>query len=442
MNPANAPCAAASSSRPAYKRVEEGERWFIDSGRIEILYLIGAGAYGCVYLGVDSSGPEPRYRAIKCLQRHGLDARQRHFQRRELALHRLACAHPSIVSMEKIVEDEEHLFVVMDYGEDGDLFSMITDKQRYVGDDELIRNVFLQLLDGVDYLHSIGIAHRDVKPENIVCSEDGERVVLCDFGLATSERTSSEFGCGSSFYIAPECLGEWFPDRTTYPTQPGDVWSLGVILVNLVCGRNPWRIASPNDESFNAFLADPLFLRRILPISNQCLYILTRIFTVDPSERIDTHLLRQLILQVDSFSMDEVELRATHLAAQARGVGKVSVEHVETCSVSTSLDTPSWGHESTFTYDQETPSLRADSGSPSPPIHRSTSSSSNDDASLPPTPLMHPQDISRGVLPPAASPLWAALKNADAQSRRKDPVELRINPSPDVLSESHPSPFF
>ena len=315
---------------------------------------------------------------------------------------------------------------------------------QYVGDDELIRKVFLQLLDGVDYLHAIGIAHRDVKPENIVCSEDGERVTLCDFGLATSEVTSSEFGCGSSFYIAPECLGEWFPDSPTYPTQPGDVWSLGVILVNLVCGRNPWRIASPNDESFNAFLADPLFLRRILPISTQCLYVLTRIFTVDPAQRINTRTLRKLILEIDSFSMDEAELRATHLAAQAqaRAVNKVLEPAMDTYQSSKEVSS-SWGEESTFNYDQETPSLRADSGSPSPPVHRSTSASSTGDGSLPPTPLMYPHDISqqRG-LPPPGSPLWAALKKAEAQSSSRDGLELRINPSPDVLSEGHASPFF
>lgn len=52
-------------------------------------------------------------------------------------------------------------------------------------------------------MHSLGISHRDIKPENIVCSQDGTQVRICDFGLATSEERSSEFGCGSTFYIAP-----------------------------------------------------------------------------------------------------------------------------------------------------------------------------------------------------------------------------------------------
>ncbi|ORY24118.1 kinase-like domain-containing protein, partial [Naematelia encephala] len=287
----------------------------IDNGRVELHGTIGTGAYGQVYLAIDRRYSQPAWRAVKCLRRNGLDARQKHFQRREIALHRLASSHPSIVHMDRLIEDGEHLYVVMDYGEEGDLFAMITDKQRYVGDDELIRSVFLQLVDGIAFLHSLGIAHRDVKPENIVCSEHGTRVRICDFGLATSEVESGEFGCGSTFYIAPECLGDWDPEQKSYPTRPGDVWSLGVILVNLVCGRNPWRIASPTDESFNAFLRDPYFLRRILPISEDCLYVLTRIFTLEPSERASLPELRQLITEVRSFTMTEEELLRAHAAA-------------------------------------------------------------------------------------------------------------------------------
>jgi serine/threonine protein kinase len=103
---------------------------FIDNGFIELVSVIGTGAYGVVYLAIDSRYTQPVYRAVKCLRRTGLDARQKHFQRREIALHRLACAHSSIITMDRIIEDGDFMYVVMDYGEEGDLFAMITDKQR------------------------------------------------------------------------------------------------------------------------------------------------------------------------------------------------------------------------------------------------------------------------------------------------------------------------
>jgi serine/threonine protein kinase len=295
--------------------------------------------------------------------------------------------------------------------------------------------VFLQLLDGVAYLHSLGIAHRDVKPENIVCSDDGTRVRLCDFGLATSESVSSEFGCGSTFYIAPgklfrllsttrliilECLGDWSASPS-YPTRPGDVWSLGIILVNLVCGRNPWRIASPSDESFNAYLSDMNFLRRILPISEDCLYILSHIFTVDPAQRIDLATLREMILEIPSFSMNEEELRRVHLAAQPAAPVEESMF---------AFDEPTYGPA-----DGETPSLRADSSSPSPSdpssYERSRSTSSNG-PSLPPTPLQGEP------LSPISSAELCDLLNSKPRS-----AEYRIHPTtPDVVSATQSNPFF
>lgn len=172
----------------------------VDNGRWELVSILGVGAYGVVYLGVDvrARARNPRgphiYVAIKCLTSVGLDGRQRHFQRREIALHRLASKHPNIASVHKVVEEGKYVFVILDYCSGGDLFAMITERQRYVADDELVRSVFLQIIDAVAYCHSMGIFHRDLKPENILCNADGTSVYVADFGLATTERMSTDFG--------------------------------------------------------------------------------------------------------------------------------------------------------------------------------------------------------------------------------------------------------
>lgn len=89
-----------------------------------------------------------------------------------------------------------------------------------------------------------------------------------------------------------------------YESAPNDVWSLGVILVNLTCGRNPWKRASVEDSTFRAYLKDPMFLKSILPLSDEMICILSRIFECDPTKRITIPELRSLILDCPRFTMN------------------------------------------------------------------------------------------------------------------------------------------
>lgn len=118
-----------------------------------------------------------------------------------------------MVTLRRIVQTPAVVYVVLDYVPSGDLFGMITEQHRYLGNDRLISSVFLQLLDAVDHCHRLGVYHRDLKPENILVASEGRSLLLADFGLATGEIDSHDFGCGSTFYVS-------HPSGLSSPAQP------------------------------------------------------------------------------------------------------------------------------------------------------------------------------------------------------------------------------
>jgi serine/threonine protein kinase len=289
------------SSPVSFCEAPEDRLGLLLANRLELTSILGVGAYGVVYTAIDIHTHIPY--AVKALNKTGLDPRQLKFQQREIKLHHLASRHPNVVSLVRIMDSLECTFVVIEFCPEGDLFSNITERGHYVGNDPLAKRAFLQILDAVQYCHSIGIYHRDLKPENILVTNQGMTVKLADFGLATTDYYTSDFGCGSTFYMSPECQQSNPRPYTFYASGPNDVWSLGVILVNLCCGRNPWKRASTEDSTFRAFLKDSQFLRSILPLSPELNSILRRIFECDPLKRITLPELRRLIVECPSFTV-------------------------------------------------------------------------------------------------------------------------------------------
>lgn len=291
------------------------------AGRLQLTSILGVGAYGVVYTAIDLGTNIPY--AVKALNKTGLDPRQRKFQQREIKLHHMASQHPNVVSLCRIMDSDDCTYVVIEFCPEGDLFTSITERGLFVGNDLLAKRAFLQVLDAVHFCHSIGIYHRDLKPENILVTDHGMTVKLADFGLATTDPYTSDFGCGSMFYMSPgvspllsclrvspmmetdtgiECQQLRPRPGSCYSSAANDVWSLGVILVNLTCGRNPWKRASTDDSTFRAYLKDPQFLRTILPLSSELNYILRRIFECDPRKRITLPELRRLIVECPRFT--------------------------------------------------------------------------------------------------------------------------------------------
>ncbi|CAG8622049.1 2769_t:CDS:2, partial [Acaulospora morrowiae] len=225
---------------------------FIDNGNLEITHILGVGAYGVVYAAKHLL--TQRVYAVKCMHKANIDARQHRLHATEINLHAQVSAHPNVIGLEKVVETNDTINLVLEYCREGDLFSMITEKGGYLGNNHLIKQVFVQILDVVQFFHYHGIYHRDLKPENILVFDGGRTVKLADFGLATTDTWSRDFGCGSTFYMSPavccdrnlnspcsleppffpvECQGGLYKRVRGYATAPNDVWSLGVILINL-----------------------------------------------------------------------------------------------------------------------------------------------------------------------------------------------------------------
>ncbi|KAF9407896.1 hypothetical protein BGZ76_005969 [Entomortierella beljakovae] len=252
-------------------------------GRYELQGLLGEGAYGFVYRATETRTGKTY--AVKSLNKIVFDPRQRELQIHEANLHQIASGHPNITTLHEVIEEHGCLHMIMDCGTEGDLFYNITERGGFVGNTPAIKSIFSQIASAVMHCHSRGVYHRDLKPENIIMF--GQSIKLVDFGLATTERISSDFGCGSTFYLSPECQGGYSEVVESYDTAANDVWSLGVILINLVFGRNPWKQAFLKDETFAAYVADNNFLQTILPMSDELNETIKMVFCLDPSNRID-----------------------------------------------------------------------------------------------------------------------------------------------------------
>lgn len=98
-----------------------------------------------------------------------------------------------------------------------------------------------------------------------------------------------------------ECIGEEH-NLTPYSTEISDIWSLGVIFVNMVTGRNPWRRATTHDQHFHLFMSDPdKFITKMLPMSEPTRELIKRVFTFSPTSRISLEEFREAILAIDTF---------------------------------------------------------------------------------------------------------------------------------------------
>ncbi|KAK8824972.1 hypothetical protein WA538_005637 [Blastocystis sp. DL] len=175
--------------------------------------------------------------------------------------------HPHIVRLYEVIDTPTDIFLVMEYVPGGELFDYIVRKGRLPENEA--RRFFQQIISGVEYCHKHNIVHRDLKPENLLLDEDNN-IKIADFGLANflMDGDFLSTSCGSPNYAAPEVIS-----GRLYAGPEVDVWSSGVILYALLCGRLPFddeNIPSLFRKIKNGLYRLPSFLskgaRELIPV--------------------------------------------------------------------------------------------------------------------------------------------------------------------------------
>jgi len=204
----------------------------------KITTLLGEGGMAKVYLANDAKFDTNV--AVKLLNKeyiHNENIRKR-FLAEAKSMFRMS--HPNVIKVTDLIDEQDTVAFVMEFVE-GETLKEYIDRKRKLTDEEIV-SVFSQMLDAVGYVHSQKLVHRDIKPSNFMVTPSGN-VKLMDFGIAkNTDETSMEYTqtgtgmqMGTPMYMSPEQIR-----NTSEVTQSSDIYSLGIVLWQMVTGTKPY----------------------------------------------------------------------------------------------------------------------------------------------------------------------------------------------------------
>lgn len=248
----------------------------------EVLRLLGRGGMGAVYLARESS--LDREVAIKVLptHQHATEESRERFRREARTAAKLS--HPNIVPLHTFGEVDGTLYFVMGFVKGESLASKLQREGRL--DIETGRRILVELTHALEYAHSLGIVHRDIKPDNVLIEEGSGRAILTDFGiakpLAAGETLTVEGSLlGTPHYMSPEqAAGRSDVDHRS------DIYSVGVLGYAMLAGRLPFEGKTTGEVLVQHITADPPALRTLATdVPVELSLALTRCLAKEPSKR-------------------------------------------------------------------------------------------------------------------------------------------------------------
>jgi calcium-dependent protein kinase len=196
--------------------------------------VLGSGMTGDVTMAFSKSHPDQKFAVKTC--RYGSDDSDQAYRASVEVQNYLCLDHPHIARLCDVYETKHQLHLVMECMEGGDVFQRLKAKKQFP--EHEAREAMRQMLLAVNYMHSHGMVHRDIKLENYVYDKkDGNHLKLIDFGFSTvwSPQSGEKLDrcCGTLAYCAPEVLHK-------NATSKCDLWSLGVVGFIMLSGRMPF----------------------------------------------------------------------------------------------------------------------------------------------------------------------------------------------------------
>ncbi|XP_059985536.1 serine/threonine-protein kinase Nek5 [Lagenorhynchus albirostris] len=202
--------------------------------KYDVIKAIGEGAFGKAYLAKGKS--DSKHCVIKEINFEKMPIQEKEASKKEVIL--LAkMKHPNIVTFFSSFQENNRLFIVMEYCDGGDLMKRIKKQRGVLLSEDQILSWFVQISLGLKHIHDRKILHRDIKTQNIFLSKNGMVAKLGDFGIARVLNNTMELArtcVGTPYYLSPEiCQNKPYNNKT-------DIWSLGCVLYELCTLRHPF----------------------------------------------------------------------------------------------------------------------------------------------------------------------------------------------------------
>jgi eukaryotic-like serine/threonine-protein kinase len=253
------------------------------NNRYQLLQRIGTGGMADVFRARDLM--LERYVAIKVLRADYTENQSFQERFRQEARAAANLSHPNIVTVHDFGLDRGQLFIVMEHVPGSDLKTLLRKRGRFSVEEAI--PLIIQACAGIGYAHRAGLVHCDVKPHNMLVTPD-KRLKVTDFGIARALATihpeeRSDVVWGSPQYFSPEqAAGE-------PPSPASDVYSLGVVLYEVLTGSLPFNATSPEEFGRMHLETRPNPIREYLPDIPETLeQIIDKVLSKEPAARYRT----------------------------------------------------------------------------------------------------------------------------------------------------------